>query len=347
MHRFRTRAGVAALAVALLATGCKWTGWGNTASIDVAHTARTWLVTHQQADGGFEVSGFPGFETPDAILAIAEDAQLQEAWSTTQARAAVAAVKKNGKSALDAIDDFADGPLTAGQAAKLIVLVAQPLGYDLRSFDPQNDGTKRDLVAAVDAGRTADGGYGAFNATLYATLALRLAGRTADPATVALIRAGRQSSGGWGFTGDGTATDADVDTTSLAIQALVAAGAPATDPDLTKGVVYLAEQHQADGAWPSFGADDPNSTATGIIALAAIGENPSASCWRGRAVPALAGTPYRTPVSWLRKQLAPDGHIASPNDAYPPVNTFATTQSIEAFRRGWLPVAWLPQRSCP
>lgn len=346
MHRLRRRAGVAALAVALVATGCKYTGWGDTQGRSAAHTARNWLVTQQQPDGGFEVSGFPGFETPDAILAIAEDAQQQSAWNTDQARSAVAAVQRNGRSALDAVDDFADGTLTAGQAAKLIVLVARPLGEPLRSFDPQGDGA-RDLVAAVDAGRTANGGYGAFNATLYATIALALAGRPADPTTVALIRGGQQASGGWGFTGDGTAADADVDTTSLAIQALVAAGIPGTDATLARGVAYLAHQQQADGAWQSFGADDPNSTATAILAVTAVGENPGAECWRNRAVPALAGTAYGDPLVWLRRQQAADGHIASPNDAYPPVSTFATTQAIEALRRGWLPASWLAPRGCP
>jgi hypothetical protein len=346
MHRLRIRAGVAALAVALVATGCKYTGWGDDQAKGAAHTARNWLVTQQQTDGGFEVSGFPGFETPDAALAIAEDAQQQSAWNTDQARSAVQAVKRNGKSALDALDDFADGTITAGQAAKLVVLVAQPLGDDPRAFDPQHDGA-RNLVAAVDAGRVANGGYGAFNATLYATIALRLAGRTGDATTVSLIRSGQQASGGWGFSGDGTATDADVDTTSLAIQALVAAGLPGTDAALTNGVAYLAHQQQANGAWQSFGADDPNSTATAVMAVTAVGENPGAGCWRDRAVPALTGTAYADPLVWLRKQQAADGHIASPNDAYPPVSTFATAQAIEALRRGWLPASWLPPRSCP
>ena len=59
------------------------------------------------------------------------------------------------------------------------------------------------------------------------------------------------------------------------------------------------------------------------------------------------GTAYSSPIAWLRGQAATDGHIASQNDAFPPVNTFATTQSVEALRRGWLPVAVLPLRTCP
>ena len=109
MHRFRIRAGFAALAVVLVATGCKWNGFGDPAIQSTTRAARNWLVTQQQANGGFEVAGFNGFETPDAILAIAEDAQQQVAWNTGQALAAVSAVKKGGKSALDWADDFADG----------------------------------------------------------------------------------------------------------------------------------------------------------------------------------------------------------------------------------------------
>jgi len=347
MHRFRQRAGFAALAVALVATGCKWTGWSDTASKNSAHTARNWIVTQQQADGGFEVSGFAGFETPDAITAIAEDAQQQQSWSTSQARTAVRNVQRGGKSALDAIDDFADGPLTAGQAAKLVVLVAKPLGYGLHNFNPQNDATTRDLEAVVDAGLQPSGSYGAFNATLYAVIAKKLAKATVGANTVALIRAGQQASGGWGFSGDGSASDADIDTTSLAIQALVAGGATATDTNLVKGVRYLAHQQQANGSWQSFGSDDPNSTSTAIMAITAIGEDAGAKCWRDRAVPALTANAYKSPLAWLRSQVAGDGHVTSANDAFPPVNTFATAQSIQALRRGWMPAVWLDAVRCP
>src|SRR4051812_42908325 len=46
--------------------------------------ARSFLVASQQTDGSFELAGFPGFETPDAVLALAE-AGVQSAggdWSS-------------------------------------------------------------------------------------------------------------------------------------------------------------------------------------------------------------------------------------------------------------------------
>ena len=122
MHRFRIRAGLGALALVVAATGCKYTGFPDAGITSTTQKARNWLVTKQLAGGGFEVGGFNGFETPDAIRALAEAAQQQVAWNTAQARAAVRAVTIGGTSALDWADDFADGPINAGQAAKLVVL---------------------------------------------------------------------------------------------------------------------------------------------------------------------------------------------------------------------------------
>ena len=334
MHRFRIRAGFAALAVVLVATGCKWTGFGDPAVRSTTKDARDWLVTQQKTGGGFEVAGFDGFETPDAIVAIAEEGQQQALWNTTQARTAVNAVKVGGKSALDWADDFADGAITAGQAAKLIVLVAKPLGLSVTNFNPQGDATAKNLIATVNAGLQSNGSYGAFNATLYAALAKWIVDDSVPATTLAYIRGGQQASGGWDFANDPNASDADIDTTSLAIQALVAAKVGPTDTDLVQGLQFLAARLQTSGAWQSFGADDPNSTATAIMAITAVGDNPTLPCWRNRVSPGLAGQPYASPVTWIRSQQANDGHIASQNDAFPPINTFATTQSIEALRRG-------------
>src|SRR5690349_5483871 len=96
MHRrLRTTTTIAALAGVVLGLGAfRYSGWGDTASKQAARRATTWLHTKQQSDGGFEVAGFAGFETPDAIGAIAENAQQQAAWSTTQALNAVKATVK-------------------------------------------------------------------------------------------------------------------------------------------------------------------------------------------------------------------------------------------------------------
>ncbi len=336
---------VGTLFTAVAISGCKFTGFGVAENSPVLTKATTWLASQQQTDGSFEVSGFAGFETPDAVVAIAEPAQTKLGWDTTVARNAVLAVKKNNKSALDALDNFADGTLSAGQAAKLIVLVAKPLGLSPTAFDPQSDGA-RNLVAVVDSGAAPDGSYGAFNATLYAALAKQQTTGDVPAPTLAVIRAAQQANGGWNFAGDNTGTDLDVDSTALAVQALVAGTATSTDANLVKALQFLADNQKANGSWQAFGADDPNSTATAVVAITATGFDVTTSCWRDTARPAKTGTAYGSPVNWLRSQQAADGHIASANDAFPPVNTFATTQSVQALARGWLPVAWLAPRSC-
>src|SRR5688572_14826678 len=77
-------------------------------SAATANSAIAWLKTQQQADGGFEVAGFPGFETPDAVLALAEAAQSSNTWDSAAAHAAVLAVVKSGNSPLHYLDDLAD-----------------------------------------------------------------------------------------------------------------------------------------------------------------------------------------------------------------------------------------------
>ncbi|HZP31648.1 MAG TPA: hypothetical protein VFC99_22030 [Acidimicrobiia bacterium] len=320
-------------------------GAADPASTAAAGNAVGWLKTQQQSDGGFELAGFPGFETPDAILAIAENAQTGSTWSTAQALAAVQAVHVGGGSGLtplDAIDAFAHTAISPQQAAKLIVLVAAPLGLDAGAFHPGSGGTPPvNLLTTLDpagcAGNPAN--YGLFNGTLYGALAKKLVCGAPNAAVLATIRAAQRADGGWNFAGDqDPATDSDVDTTSLAVQSLVAGGAAWNDPAVTKALAFLAAQHQADGAWQSFGADDPNSTAVGSIAVTAIGFDVTSSCWRDTAVPSAKGSTYGDPVAWIRTRQQSDGRIASPNDSFG-INTFATSQSVEGMLRTWLPIA--------
>ena len=240
---------VAVAAVATFAIGvsaCRYSGINDAPSKSTASSATGWLLTQQKSDGGFEVAGSPGFETPDAILAIAENAQMQYAWNKTQAKNAVVARVKSGHNPLHTIDDLVDGPgLDAGLAAKIIVLVALPLGASPTAFDPDADGGHTNLVSVLDAGLRPDGSYavGALNTTAYGAIAKRLVSGAVAASTVTYLRNTQQANGGWAF--DGTATtDADVDSTAAAIQALVAANVPVTDPDLKAGLVYLANTRQ-------------------------------------------------------------------------------------------------------
>lgn len=344
-HR-RSRAVISAVCAILVLGAFRFSGFNDPQARAAAAAATAWLDGQQQTDGGFEVAGFAGFETPDAALAIAENAQTTRQWSTSTALAAVKAVKRNGHSALHALDNLADAGIDAGQAAKLVVLDVMPLGLAATQFNPDGDTKTVNLKGVIAKGAQPDGSYGAFNATLYSAIALRLLTGSVPTKTLAYIRAAQQANGGWNYAGDPTGTDLDIDTTGLAIQALVAARVAANGGDLRAGLAFLAVQQKATGAWRAFGSDDPNSTSVATFAITSSGFDPTKPCWRDVVAPSLSGDPYTSPIVWLRGRQRPDGHIASPNDSFG-VNTFASSQAIEAFRRGWLPVKPLGRQACP
>lgn len=309
--------------------------------------AVAWLATQQQPDGGFEVAAFPGFETPDATFAIAASAQGAK-WDVCAARTAVLNVKNaQGKTALDALDTLAETQGDdVGIAAKLIVLVALPLGLDPYDFDPSNNSAAPvNLMATVQAAAGPSGSVkaGALNATAYATIALAAGQGVIYGPMIGYLTSTQRADGSWNYAGS-LVDDGDVDTTATVLQALLSVGFKPTDAALAKGYGYLARAHNADGSWSSFGSPDPNSTSTATMAIRAGGFDPSSSVWRNAFAPELTGSVYGSPYMFLVDQQQPDGRIASPNDGYG-VNTFATSQAIEALAGAKLPEGF-PNGTC-
>ncbi len=110
-----------------------------------------------------------------------------------------------------------------------------------------------------------------------------------------------------------------------------------------KALSFLAQRQNPDGSWSAFGAPDPNSTAMAVLAITAAGYHVDSDCWRG--VHGRSAAPYVSPDEFLRGGQAVDGRIASPNDAFG-VNTFATSQSVQALVRTVQPVAVAPRQAC-
>lgn len=312
----------------------------------VATKATSWLLTQQQSDGSFEVAQSPGFETPDAILALASEQQTGPAWDRSAALAqiqAVHSVASGGKSPLDAVDDLVDGDTTstvagAARAAKVLSLVADPLGISATDFDPSNDSAEPvDLVARIHAFVQGDGtlAFGAqFNGVLYAAIGLAGAGQAEPSGILGQIEAAQRPDGSWNYAGSQDVdTSGDVDTTAVALLALKALGLRAGNPYVDKGIAYEATRQSSTGAFQSFGSDDPNSTSTASIALSALHVDVTTSAWRAAAGHPATGT-YHSPYTWLASQQRSDGRITSPNDGFG-VNTFATTQAIEALATQW------------
>lgn len=306
-----------------------------------------WLEAQQQADGGFELAGFPGFETADAIFALNSQLQCSQAggpWNPTYARQQIAAIESTeGKDPLDAIDDLIDGEAdpasiaASARAAKIAALVAQPLDIDAADFDPSGDSAGAvDLYARIDERLQGDGTYafGAqFNGLLYTAVALGHRDGAVPPALVTQIRDAQRADGSWDYTGTTTGGGDDIDTTALALIALRSARVATDDSAITDAVAWLASRQQASGAWQAYGADDPNSTATATLALTDVRIDLSTAAWRTDAGSPATGT-YVSPQQWLRSQATAAGNIASPNDTFG-LNTFPTSQALQALGCQW------------
>lgn len=298
--------------------------------------ALDWLGTQQQADGGFEVAQFVGFETPDAVLAIAVGGQTGNTeWDHAEARAAVlAATTPDSKNPLDALDDLVDVPASSpAQAAKVVALDVIPLDLDPADFDPSADTAPPvDLIARITAaaGPGQDYATTAFNGRLFIAWALAAAGQPVPAPLIAAIKGAQQSNGGWNFSGDPRETGVDPDTTALAVVALAATGLTPSDPAIRKALVALGRTQVWNGSWGTpFDATNPNSTALVTLAVHATGGAVQNPCWRVAQDARFAGVPLPSPLVYLAGQQADDGHIASSGDSFG-VNTFATSQTIQA-----------------
>ena len=138
-----------------------------------------------------------------------------------------------GATPLDALDAFGATVTTAGAAAKTIVLsavAAGPRPVGVRSRRRRHPGEPRRAPRLRLRRR-----HRLVRARVQRH-ALRRARRRSScaarrrPPRLAAIRAAQQANGGWNFIGDPTGTDVDPDTTALAVEALVAGGADASDP---------------------------------------------------------------------------------------------------------------------
>jgi hypothetical protein len=305
-----------------------------------------WLVDQQEADGGFELADFPGFETPDAVFAIAQQAQVEPAWNATLARDVLdAMVSSGGNTPLDHLDDAVEALIEGSpddtpeevaargaQLAKILALVILPLrgtpGIAITDFDPSGDSDDPVNVRPTILASQGDGTFSTmnFNGRLY----VMVVQGTADNAPlIASVKAAQQPNGAWNFAGTPSGSEVDADTTGLAIQGLVAVGVDEDDTSIHRGLAALARSQQASGAWQSFGAEDPNSTAMATLGIRAAGGDPNTPCWREAVDDRWAGVPYVDPADWLRDQQAGDGHIASPSDEFG-LTTFATSQAVQA-----------------
>ncbi|HET7738867.1 MAG TPA: prenyltransferase/squalene oxidase repeat-containing protein [Tepidiformaceae bacterium] len=250
-----------------------------------------YIQATQQSDGGF--GGFGPGQTMDAIYAL---------------RAAGVdpnTIEKDGNSPADYLLAHAPDVATAAEAGKA-ALAAVALGLNPTNVNGVN-------LLAIITGKydSATGKYAAddFSQSI-AMIGLAGSGGTIPGGAIEALRATQLEDGGWGFGGF-----SDPDTTGIAIQALIAAGLTAADPDVAAALAYFQATQNADGGWGFGGESNASSTAFAVQAIIAAGQDPEAA-------------PYikdgANPVSYLLGLQQADGSFPGFDPAY------ATNQVVPA-----------------
>jgi hypothetical protein len=252
----------------------------------VAQSAAAWIAGQQVANGSI---GGSLSTTVNAILALAA-AHVD----TTGAKAALSYVEANADSYITV--DGADGP---GQLAALI-FDAHAMALDPTNFGGTNLVTRllaTEQTSGPDAGlfgtetQLNDFFVGTYDQGLVLA-ALKAAGQTANAAAIGWLTSQQCASGGWAFPDQtiGMCAEnppsfqgADDQTTSLAVQGLIAQGA-LTSSLKASALSFFTSGQDADGGWsyyPNSAAQpqESDSQSTGLViqALLALGLSPMSS----------------------------------------------------------------------
>ena len=241
-------------------TGLRKTGTAWLAALVVMASGLGTVATHAQAAG------------PSAQATTV--AQKALTWMIAAAGENAATYVNAGKSPVDFLNSkAADLAKTPGGAGKLL----------LAAWALKQTGSPLILPAGVvedlSGGIGANGQYGKdVIGHAFAMLGLAVTTGSVPAKAVEFLKSAQAPDGGWSFTGDTKAGAADTNTTAVAIQALVAAGAGKSEMGvLERAQKYLLLQQGADGGFPyqkgGEGGDesDVNSTSYVVQALRSIG----------------------------------------------------------------------------
>lgn len=269
-----------------------------------AQAGLQWLRSQQAADGSF--GGGVG-ATLDTLMAGAAARDTLSQWRIP--RGAWDYVRRGAT----AFVHRAESPASAGKLA----LAVAAAGLDPRSFGGQN------LVLAMSQVYSpTSGAFGSSNwDQALSMLGWRAAGERVPITATRLLAQRARPDGGWGWT---ASAESDVDSTAVAIQALLAGGEPVTATAIIGGLAYIRSTQNPDGGFPytptspTDVSSNANSTAFAVQAILAVGQDPLGASWSVSAT---------TPISFLLGQQQADGGFAF---AGPPANDFATRQVVPA-----------------
>ena len=270
-----------------------------------ADAALQWMRPQQQLDGGYRNVG----ATLDVILAAAAANRNPAQWQSVA-----------GNSLLDYVAPRAAGfaRQSAAASGKLALAVAAA------DEDPTDFAGLNLVISTTHTYNPVTGAYGAtIQDQALAMLGMDAAGAPILPAAVQHLAGMANANGGWGWA---PGQPSDADSTSVAIEALIAAGQPANAPAVVNGLAFLSTAqhlnsnggfaHSPDLPW----AHDSNTNSTSFAsqALLAAGQDPLSATWSISAT---------TPISFLLGQQLASGAFVYIN---PPADLFATQQAVPA-----------------
>lgn len=279
---------------------------------DSGARAVAWLLSKQEADGGFSNGFAKGSDlsaTADAVIALGASGKVVKDIKS-----------KSGLSPLDYLQaQVAGKSLKAGQYAKIALAV------NVAGLNPTKFGGK-DLVKLILAGYDAKTGVIGDNVFTHSQAMLALAAtKTMIPEkAITTLESLQSTTGGWAFMGAG---DADVDTTALAVQALIAAGRAANSGPAGKGIGYLHGLQNTDGGFPyqspsAYGTDS-NANSSGLVAQAMIAASIQPEAWAQTN-----GNPLSSIIVLQQSSGAFSYQASFPGD-----NALATIGAIQALYR--------------
>jgi hypothetical protein len=269
----------------------------STSQTRAAALGALWLLDQVRGDGS--IGSHAGL-TSDAVLSAVA---AGDSFSPGGSAAAMLAYLRRHASTYSALGAAAAGKLST---------VASAAGQRPSAFGGV------DLVARIRA--SYDPATGWFGASTWdqawAILGLAAARSQVPPAAVSALASAATSDGGWGVA---PGSEPEADSTALALQALIAAGAPVTGTAVSAALDFLEATQHSDGGWGHGGPSNTNSTALALQALVAAGHDPTEQRWT-QATGA-------DPVSYLIEAQLPSGAFEFDVS---PADLVATGQAVPA-----------------